>query len=119
VPADVHAGFYRGSNMTTDTNRGEASRVADLLALGREHNMLGDAEKFIRDGAPVQAFQSHILNAWRDGSARTVPASVDAAEFLSSRERKQYSLLDAVRAQLPEYQRQGVCRFELEVSAEL
>lgn len=119
VPADVHAGFYRGSNMTTDTNRGEASRVADLLALGREHNMLGDAEKFIRDGAPVQAFQRHILDQWAAGSARTVPASVDAADFLSNRERKQYSLLDAVRAQLPEYQRQGVGRFELEVSAEL
>lgn len=117
VPADPAAGFYRsfsGAPNMTDTAMTERDRVREILAIGRLHNCIDDAERAISEGQPLEQFRSAVL---KNLSAARRPFSI--VPELSRREQNRYSVLRAVRALADPRNHMKDAGFEAEVSRTL
>lgn len=127
IPADPRAGIYRNLelNMTPqETAQLERDRVAGILAIGDKFSryLPADAARtFISDGKLIEEFRSFTLD--RVGTAQPLRSSLDPDDLgISGREKRNFSIVNAIRAQLPENMREGVevdAGYEREVSQEI
>lgn len=113
VPADPTAQFFRSYSMT-DNASGERTRATEILAIGRMHKCIDEAEQAIADGASVEQFRAQVLERLSKG-ARSLPTGVD----LSTREQQQYSVLEAIQLQLDPAKAERKGSLVLEVHREL
>lgn len=84
-----------------DGTAAERARVNTILALGRQFDAAALAETAVRDGQPVDAFRSALLetmNAQRGGRAITEGTAAGSQIGLTDRETRQYSFLRLFRA---------------------
>jgi HK97 family phage major capsid protein len=51
----------RAKALTEEKERSAASRVNDILAMGRKHDLMDDAQKFITEGKSVQEFKDLVI----------------------------------------------------------
>lgn len=87
--------------ITVDGTAAERARVNAILALGRQFDAATLAETAVRDGQPVDAFRSALLeamNTQRGGRALTEGAAAGSQIGLTDRETRQYSFLRLFRA---------------------
>ena len=84
-----------------DGTAAERARVNTILALGRQFDAATLAETAVRDGQPVDAFRSALLEAMnteRGGRALTEGAAAGSQIGLTDRETRNYSFLRLFRA---------------------
>lgn len=75
--------------------KAEAFRsAAEIIALGKHHNQRELADKAVERGVSVEQFRGELLEAIRNDKPLETPAVVDVAPS----ERKEYSLLRAIKA---------------------
>lgn len=114
IPADIGAGFYRGTNSMTDQNTAaaERDRVREILAIGKMHNRIDDAERAIATGTTLEKFREELLRSISTGQS-SVPF---VASQMTQRERERYSILRVARALADPRQYSREAGFEAEVS---
>ena len=77
--------------------------VQDIIALGRRHGMLDEANRFIENGRSLDDFRNHILAKLARGANPIQIADPENGAGLiglSGREIRQYSVLKLIRAQV-------------------
>ena len=73
--------------------------VKEILALGRAHRMVGEAQRFIDDGKNAREFKDHILGeSWQRNLDPINLPDTGADMGMSRRELKEYSLSKAILA---------------------
>ena len=123
IPADPNSGigrnnelsysvrnihFKKGNEMTT---RKERKEVAEIVALGNQHNMSVEAQQFIENGNSLEQFRKHIL----DNISNDEPLPVMEAPMINKGTNEQYSISNAIRGCVDAKYR----GFEHEVSQDL
>ncbi len=123
IPADPNSGigrnnelsysvrnihFKKGNEMTT---RKERKEVAEIVALGNQHNMSVEAQQFIENGNSLEQFRKHIL----DNISIDEPLPVMEAPMINKGTNEQYSISNAIRGCVDAKYR----GFEHEVSQDL
>ena len=123
IPADPNSGigrnnelsysvrnihFKKGNEMTT---RKERKEVAEIVALGNQHNMSVEAQQFIENGNSLEQFRKHIL----DNISNDEPLPVMEAPMINKGTNEQYSISNAIRGCVDSKYR----GFEHEVSQDL
>ncbi len=139
IPADPRSGIYRNHHQETTmepTNSQntrsdhvqdpdaaerahvERDRVQGILAIGDKFKQQDAARAFLSEGKSVGSFRKFVLDKISDEQpARPLRASLD----ITQRERRPYSLRNAILAQLPKSMiegRQIDAGYELELSQE-
>jgi len=139
VPADTTVGIGRSLNQTTtitvkgdamekaktdkvtepvvnkdQIQKAEITRIREISAIGKKHNLQDMADASIRDGNSVAEFKGLVL----DKIGNSKPLDTDPNEVgLSSKEQKRYSITNGIRASLTnDWSKAG---FEREVSQEI
>lgn len=139
VPADTTVGIGRSLNQTTtitvkgdamekaktdkvtepvvnkdQIQKAEITRIREISAIGKKHNLQDMADTSIRDGNSVAEFKGLVL----DKIGNSKPLDTDPNEVgLSSKEQKRYSITNGIRASLTnDWSKAG---FEREVSQEI
>ena len=138
VPADTTVGIGRSLNQTTTiTVKGDAmekaktevteqvvnkdqiqktemTRIREISAIGKKHNLQDLADKSVRDGHSVAEFKGLVL----DKIGNSKPLDTDPNEVgLSAKENRRYSIANGIRASLTnDWSKAG---FEREVSQEI
>ena len=138
VPADTTVGIGRSLNQTTTiTVKGDAmekaktevteqvvnkdqiqktemTRIREISAIGKKHNLQDLADSSVRDGHSVAEFKGLVL----DKIGNSKPLDTDPNEVgLSAKENRRYSIANGIRASLTnDWSKAG---FEREVSQEI
>ena len=138
VPADTTVGIGRSLNQTTTiTVKGDAmekaktevteqvvnkdqiqktemTRIREISAIGKKHNLQDLADTSVRDGHSVAEFKGLVL----DKIGNSKPLDTDPNEVgLSAKENRRYSIANGIRASLTnDWSKAG---FEREVSQEI
>lgn len=139
VPADTTVGIGRSLNQTTtitvkgdamekaktdkvtepvvnkdQIQKAEITRIREISAIGKKHNLQDMADSSVRDGHSVAEFKGLVL----DKIGNSKPLDTDPNEVgLSSKEQKRYSITNGIRASLTnDWSKAG---FEREVSQEI
>jgi len=139
VPADTTVGIGRSLNQqSTITIKGDAmekaktdkvtepvvnndqiqkaeiTRIREISAIGKKHNLQDMADASVRDGHSVAEFKGLVL----DKIGNSKPLDTDPNEVgLNSKEQKRYSIANAIRSSLTnDWSKAG---FEREVSQEI
>ena len=126
IPADPRAGIFRNHEVTVmETNEiqnGERDRVSGILMIADKFSRYipGDATRaFVSEGKSVEEFREFVLS--KIGSAPALRAAPDSFD-ISERERRSYSIVNALRSQLPANMLEGTkvdAGYEIEISQEL
>lgn len=99
----------------------ERQRVRTITELGKQYGQQEKALEFIAEGKSPEDFQRELLHAFavQRGARPLAEQEADAAIGMSQREVRQYSILRAVRACLPDATKadREAGAFELECSA--
>lgn len=105
IPADPNSGIGRNSDLSYSvrniqfkkgnemTTRKERKDVAEIVALGNQHNMSVDAQQFIENGNSLSQFRKHIL----DNISNDEPLPVMEAPMINKGTSEQYSISNAIR----------------------
>ena len=105
IPADPNSGIGRNSDISYSvrniqfkkgnemTTRKERKDVAEIVALGNQHNMSVDAQQFIENGNSLSQFRKHIL----DNISNDEPLPVMEAPMINKGTSEQYSISNAIR----------------------
>ena len=139
VPADTTVGIGRSLNQTTtitvkgdamekaktdkvtepvlnkdQIQKAEITRIREISAIGKKHNLQDMADTSIRDGNSVAEFKGLVL----DKIGNSKPLDTDPTEVgLNSKEQRRYSIANGIRASLTnDWSKAG---FEREVSQEI
>lgn len=139
VPADTTVGIGRSLNQTTtitvkenamekantekvagevvnkdQIQKAEITRIREISAIGKKHNLQDMADASVRDGHSVAEFKGIVL----DKIGNSKPLDTDPNEVgLSAKEQKRYSITNGIRASLTnDWSKAG---FEREVSQEI
>ena len=139
VPADTTVGIGRSLNQTTNITvkekamekantdkvtetvvnkdqiqKAEITRIREISAIGKKHNLQDMADLSVRDGHSVAEFKGLVL----DKIGNSKPLDTDPNEVgLNAKEQKRYSITNAIRASLTNNWSQA--GFEKEVSQEI
>lgn len=139
VPADTTVGIGRSLNQSTtitvkenamekantdkvagevvnkdQIQKAEITRIREISAIGKKHNLQDMADASVRDGHSVAEFKGIVL----DKIGNSKPLDTDPNEVgLSAKEQKRYSITNGIRASLTnDWSKAG---FEREVSQEI
>jgi HK97 family phage major capsid protein/HK97 family phage prohead protease len=99
----------------TDEAKADAFRsAAEIIALGKHHSQRELAEKAVERGISVEQFRGELLEAIRNDKPLETPAAV---VDVSPKERRQYSLIRAIKAHVANDWRDA--GYEREISDEI
>ncbi|MFL2700366.1 MAG: phage major capsid protein [Gammaproteobacteria bacterium] len=105
IPADPNSGIGRNSDLSYSvrniqfkkgnemTTRKERKEVAEIVALGNQHNMSVDAQQFIENGNSLEQFRKHVL----DNISNDEPLPVTEAPMINKGTSNEYSISNAIR----------------------
>lgn len=130
VAADPGAGIGRsldkkksGGNIMIETNEQkqegpedgwkrdkyeERTRVSEMLAIGKAHNCIDLAHRYIQEGRPLDEFKSQVLKAM----FKAEPINTDAFIGMSEPETGQFSFTRALRAMMTNNRSEAPFEFE-------
>ena len=125
IPADANSGigrnsdlsysvrnieFKKGKEMKT-TTRSERQEVAEIVALGNQHNMSDVAQTYIENGNSLEQFRAYVL----ENICTDKPLPETKAPAFNKGHKEEYSVLNALKGCLDPKHR----GFEFEVSKDL
>ena len=125
IPADANSGIGRSANTDNSyqirnvhlegknkmNTRKERKEVAEIVALGNQHNMSDDAQQYIENGNSLEQFRKHVL----DNISNDEPLPVMEAPMINKGTNNEYSISNAIRGCVDAKYR----GFEHEVSQDL
>lgn len=102
VPADPHAGFFRGVTMQkqTDDVGAERDRVSAIMQVARKLNAVELASAAIENGTSPEGFYRSLLESDHVNN-RAISFAPANEVGLDEKDTRRFSFLKAIRAQLP------------------
>lgn len=86
----------------------ERQRVAEILSIGKAHNCIELAQRYIQEGRPLDAFKSEVLKA----IYRAEPIDTSGYIGISEREAGKFSFTRALRAMMTNNREEAPFEFE-------
>ena len=87
-----------------DNEAARRSEAKEIVKLCKEYGFADIAGDFVAEGASLDAVKTHILNSMKAKNVAPVATSAKSEVKLTEKEQKQYSLINGIKAQLPEFQ---------------